>query len=189
MAESEKRDAILQAALGLIAERGFHNTPMSLVAKQAGASAGTIYHYFAGKDELIHALYQRIKRRFSQMLLVGALDHATPAAQLQQIWLNAFHYYAAHPDEAQFLEQYETSPYWKPTHDVQIGAEVAQLYAMIEELQARGVMKTLPFEVLFELTLGVAIRLARKHVTGSLTLSHAALRSVAESCWQAVAAR
>ena len=32
----EKRDAILKAALTLISERGFHNTPTSLIAKEAG---------------------------------------------------------------------------------------------------------------------------------------------------------
>ena len=55
---SDKRAAILQTTLDLISDRGFHNTPMSLIAKEAGVSAGTIYHYFAGKDELIFELYR-----------------------------------------------------------------------------------------------------------------------------------
>jgi len=37
---SDKRTAILDATLALISERGFHNTPMSLIAKTAGVSTG-----------------------------------------------------------------------------------------------------------------------------------------------------
>jgi hypothetical protein len=39
---SDKRGAILDAALGLIAERGFHNTPVSKIAEVSGVSAGTL---------------------------------------------------------------------------------------------------------------------------------------------------
>ena len=57
MTTGEKREAIIQAALTLFAEHGFHNAPMSLLAKQAGVSAGTIYLYFADKDDLIHVAH------------------------------------------------------------------------------------------------------------------------------------
>ncbi len=67
----EKREAILQAALELIAERGFHDTPMSLIARRSGASAGTIYHHFADKDDLIHALYRHVKTIFNRALVAG----------------------------------------------------------------------------------------------------------------------
>ena len=47
----DKRTAILQATLRLISENGFHGTAMSKVAKEAGVSAGIIYHYFDSKDD------------------------------------------------------------------------------------------------------------------------------------------
>jgi TetR/AcrR family transcriptional regulator, repressor of fatR-cypB operon len=40
IALKDKREAILQAMLELVAERGFHDAPMSLVAKRANTSAG-----------------------------------------------------------------------------------------------------------------------------------------------------
>ncbi len=39
---SDKRDAILKATLNLVSENGFHGTPMSKIAKEAGVSAGII---------------------------------------------------------------------------------------------------------------------------------------------------
>jgi AcrR family transcriptional regulator len=53
----DKREAILEAMLDLIVERGFHDAPMSVLAKRSGASPGVIYHYFPSKDDLIHAVY------------------------------------------------------------------------------------------------------------------------------------
>lgn len=62
MHKSDKRETILEAMLDLIVERGFHDAPMSLLAKRSGASAGVIYHYFPSKDDLIHAVYLRVRR-------------------------------------------------------------------------------------------------------------------------------
>src|SRR5262245_64943612 len=104
MAPRDKRETILQAALELIAERGFHGAPMALVAQRAGVSAGIIYHYFASKDELIHALYQQVDAEFSRALLAGGPQSLPIADAFKQIWLNAYRFYRAHPYETRFLE-------------------------------------------------------------------------------------
>ena len=50
----DKRTKILEATLRLISEKGFHGTPISKVAKEAGVSTGIIYHYFKDKHELLN---------------------------------------------------------------------------------------------------------------------------------------
>lgn len=52
----EKRSLILQAALKLFAEYGYHSCPVSKIAKEAGISKGLIYNYFSGKQDLLNAL-------------------------------------------------------------------------------------------------------------------------------------
>ena len=52
----DKRRAILDATLRLVSKNGFHGTAMSKLAREAGVSAGIIYHYFEGKDHLIDEL-------------------------------------------------------------------------------------------------------------------------------------
>src|SRR5262245_20911865 len=49
-AELDKEEAILNAALELFVERGFHGTTVPSVAERAGVAPGTIYHYFASKE-------------------------------------------------------------------------------------------------------------------------------------------
>ena len=54
------RERILRAALGLFAEKGYEATTMRDVAREAGASLGLAYRYFASKEEFALALYLRL---------------------------------------------------------------------------------------------------------------------------------
>lgn len=47
------RDAIIEAAVGLIRERGVIGTSISDVIARSGTSAGAIYHHFGSKDRLV----------------------------------------------------------------------------------------------------------------------------------------
>src|ERR1700751_1274747 len=47
---------LLGAALDLFAERGFASTRLEDVARRAGVSKGTLYLYFANKEELFKAV-------------------------------------------------------------------------------------------------------------------------------------
>lgn len=57
----EKKNAIKQAAVTLISEKGYHNTSSNEIAKVAGISIGTFYSYFSDKkalyEELVADLY------------------------------------------------------------------------------------------------------------------------------------
>ena len=50
---------ILTTALEMLRERGYENTTMRAIAKQAGVSLGNAYHYFGSKEDLIQAFYQQ----------------------------------------------------------------------------------------------------------------------------------
>ena len=51
----ERRLQILQSALNVFSEKGYHAANVSDVAAAAGVSQGTIYWYFDSKDELFQA--------------------------------------------------------------------------------------------------------------------------------------
>ncbi|MFV0348526.1 MAG: TetR/AcrR family transcriptional regulator [Halodesulfovibrio sp.] len=56
-----KRDVILDTAARLFAERGFNNTPTSLLAKEAGVAEGTIFRHFQTKDDIFFTLINNVK--------------------------------------------------------------------------------------------------------------------------------
>jgi len=67
----DKKAAVFAAALELIAEQGFTGAPMSQIAERADVGVGTIYRYFAGKEDLVNALYLDIKARLAAHTLRG----------------------------------------------------------------------------------------------------------------------
>jgi AcrR family transcriptional regulator len=203
--KGEKREAILQAALELVAENGLQHTPMSLISKRSGASAGIIYHYFEGKDDLLASLYQRIKREMSRAIAARYDPQQPLAKRFQSLWLSMFHYALAHPKEMVFLEQYESIPGVKQHEGVKTLQDMAEnwqekhlfgnedaleaqvLHGLVRDLSAQDLLKDLPLEVIGEFTMGVAVRLARQSAAGLVKLDEVALNNVARACWDAIA--
>lgn len=63
----DKQLAILEAATQVVAERGTGG-PTSQIAKLAGVSDGTLFRYFATKEELLNILYLYIKEDMSKKM-------------------------------------------------------------------------------------------------------------------------
>ena len=54
------REHILETALELFARKGYAETTMRDIAGEAGSSLGLAYRYFARKEEMVLALYERL---------------------------------------------------------------------------------------------------------------------------------
>lgn len=55
-----RRDQILDAAIQVFAEKGFHRATIRDIAKQAGIADGTIYNYFENKTALLLGILNRL---------------------------------------------------------------------------------------------------------------------------------
>lgn len=51
-----RRQQVLDAAIACFARDGFHQTSMADILREAGLSAGAVYSYFSGKEEIIAAV-------------------------------------------------------------------------------------------------------------------------------------
>ena len=56
--KKEKYHAILDAALRVIAEHGYHNSQVARIAREAGVADGTIYLYFKNKEDILISLFR-----------------------------------------------------------------------------------------------------------------------------------
>jgi len=55
---SEKKPQIIDAAIKVFAQKGFYNSKVADVAREAGIADGTIYLYFKNKDDLLISLFE-----------------------------------------------------------------------------------------------------------------------------------
>jgi TetR/AcrR family transcriptional regulator len=63
------RREILEAALGLFSEKGFHNVSMQEIAQKAEFAIGTLYKFFANKEDLYKALVLEQSEKFDNALM------------------------------------------------------------------------------------------------------------------------
>ncbi|NVD98579.1 TetR/AcrR family transcriptional regulator [Massilia sp. BJB1822] len=75
----QRREQVLEAAAQCFARRGFHAASMAEISKVAGMSAGHIYNYFSGKDEIISAFIELDTERVGELL--GELGQAEDPLQ------------------------------------------------------------------------------------------------------------
>src|ERR1700681_4971361 len=66
----EKRTAILEAASEVVAMLGV-SAPTAKIAKEAGVAEGTLFTYFANKDELLNRLYLELKMDLCAAMMTG----------------------------------------------------------------------------------------------------------------------
>lgn len=58
------REKIFKAAQRLFVEKGYHNTSIPEIVKEAGVSTGAVYHYFSSKEDLAKAIHQQAVQEF-----------------------------------------------------------------------------------------------------------------------------
>ena len=181
--KTSKREAILDAMLDVAVERGLHEAPMSLVAKRAGASPGVIYHHFASKDAIIQALYERIRSRKVSSILAGYTPGMDDREAFLLTSINTYRFYRKHRKETRFLEQVHAIGL--VCQPAAAGEKSEAQIAMEKRFCARskgGVFADLPQDVIHELTMGLATRLA----AAPRKLTDEELLSLAARMWTAL---
>jgi AcrR family transcriptional regulator len=73
-----RRQQILDAAAACFARDGFHRTSMQDIVKESGISAGLVYRYFTGKDDVIAAIVTQWHEQ-RQIFATGTVDERAAA--------------------------------------------------------------------------------------------------------------
>lgn len=85
---ARRRLHILRVATEMFARQGYRKTSMDEVAQQAGVAKGTLYTYYATKNELLMAAVALEKREHLGEV-VAVMDPERPAAERLRGWLMA----------------------------------------------------------------------------------------------------
>jgi len=141
---SDKRTAILSASLTLFTERGFHGTPTSMIAREAGIATGTLFHYFKTKEELITALYLSVKKEAGAVLKAGADGGRDWEEKLDRAGRAYIEWGLENPEKVRFMQQFCYSPFVsKETHEEGI-SHFLFFYDLIAEGIRAGRIKDCP---------------------------------------------
>jgi AcrR family transcriptional regulator len=101
----DKRNAILDAATRLFAERGLTAAPTSEISKQAGVAEGTLFTYFKTKDDLINALYRELKLELADAMMSDFPRKKNVRTRLRHVWDRYIRWGIANPRQYKVLGQ------------------------------------------------------------------------------------
>lgn len=77
MKNKPKYKKIIEAAVAVIAENGFHQAQVSKIAKRAGVADGTIYIYFKNKEDILTSLFSEKMGEFIERIQQVISDKAS----------------------------------------------------------------------------------------------------------------
>ena len=188
----ERREAILSAALECFTDRGFAATTVAEIRDRSGASIGSIYHHFGGKEGLAAELYVEGLRGY-QAGLLEALER-TPHAEgsIRGLVRHHLRWVESNPKLAKFLMGRRET-------ELRLATEARvrelnrgffpQVGAWMERHVRSKELRPLPPDLWEPLLLGPSQEFGRLWLAGRTRISlRRAERELAEATWNAVRA-
>lgn len=157
------RKAILNAALRMFSERGFHGTNVPDLAGEAGVGAGTIYRHFANKEDLVNEVYQEWKDRFKKSILNPMPDPQLGfREQFLELWARLWRFYRKSPEAMVFLDVHSHGDYLSPQSRALAEEFENELIQWIHFGQQNGVLAALEPELMISMVYGAFIGLIKR---------------------------
>ncbi|WP_391116267.1 TetR/AcrR family transcriptional regulator [Psychrobacillus sp. L3] len=88
--DKPKYKQIIDAAIIVIAENGYHQSQVSKIAKQAGVADGTIYLYFKNKEDILISVFEEKMEMFADNLNEIVKEDITASMKLFKMIENHF---------------------------------------------------------------------------------------------------
>jgi AcrR family transcriptional regulator len=179
-----RRDAILEAALESFGATG--ETAIEDVRRRSGASVGSIYHHFGGKDGIAAALYVETLAGYQSGAL-RTLHRADGAEEgVKALVRHHLRWVERNPERARFLLQ---SGAVRRVVSDELQELNRRLSAAIESwVERRAAIRPLPREVFYATVIGPAQEVSRLWLAGRVRSLRRLEDELAEAAWRAIRA-
>jgi AcrR family transcriptional regulator len=145
----DKRNAIIDAATRLFAERGLTAAPTSEISKQAGVAEGTLFTYFKTKDDLINALYRGIKLELADAMMSDFPRKKNVRTRLRHVWDRYVNWGIANPEQRKVLAQLQVSEVLTKDSRNAGSAPFVEFQTMIRDAIEKGIFRNdVPVELI-----------------------------------------
>lgn len=147
----DKRKAIMEAALKLFTERGFHGTSTAQISKEAGVATGTLFNYFPTKEDLINSLYFEVKGDLSHAMGNDIETESTFQGKIRRIWSNLIKWGINNQEQFLFIGQFCSSPYITKFTREEVIKEYIFLHKLVDEGIKTEAIRNFPAELIISM--------------------------------------
>ena len=185
----ERRESILEAALGCFLEKGYIATTINDIREASGATTGSIYHFFDGKGALAMALLEDAVAGWSGESKAAS---DTADAVIKASTAGLVNWGLKNPELFRFMDEIRTlsatAPEFAGIADTLIEGQSSASAAYGKFVKARKV-KDLPWPVAHSLILGPAYNYLRLATTGRARVAaKRAADALSDAAWASVKA-
>jgi AcrR family transcriptional regulator len=181
------RKEVIECALSLFAERGYHGTSIPAVMEKAGIGAGSLYRLFDGKETLVNAVFRDAKARLERALRDGLDESGEPRVLFDEMWGRLARFAEDEPTAFRFLELQDHTPYLDGESRQLELAVLAPLALACMDFQRRGVFRDdLGPDVMIAFVWGAFVGLVKAARLGYLKLTPAAVDGARDACFRAL---
>ncbi len=138
----------------LLTERGVQATPMSAIAKAANTGMGTIYNYFATKEELINAIYLYIKRSVIHLVAETVNSNAPLKARFFSFYSGLVNFYFKYPESFAFMDQFHSSPLITENTRLAGQQDFMPVIDLLQQGQKDGIIKKMDLNAILHFLAG-----------------------------------
>ncbi len=157
--DKPKYKQIIDAAVVVIAENGYHHAQVSKIAKQAGVADGTIYLYFKNKEAILISLFEEKMGQFVRSIRSRMAGKENAVEQLE-VLIESHFYMLSEDYHLAIVTQLELRQSNKDIR-LKINKVLKEYLLLVDEILHNGVKKEIFSEEL-------DIRLARQMVFGTI---------------------
>ena len=99
--EGNKEKDILDAAVKVFAQKGYHTAKITDIAKEAGVAAGSVYLYYENKEDLLLKIFEQLWRTLYKGLKeVSDIQSISPVEKIESMVDLLFDIFAQNPSLA-----------------------------------------------------------------------------------------
>lgn len=182
--EISRRDKVVNTALKLISNGGFHASPMSELAKLSGVAVGTIYHHFPSKEDLFESLYVETCTEAARALHETLSVKGKETQRLTSAWLALCGYFSSAPLRYLAVIQYRNSPLYSKNKEMEDA--FSALTALLKEGQKTGKFKKMNVAFQFEHFLSSVFAVVRLKTVEKKKISEKEVREMADAIIQSI---
>jgi AcrR family transcriptional regulator len=159
---TDRKAAIMKAALILFTQRGFHGTPTAMISESAGVSTGTLFRCFETKNDLINSVYFSAKERLGQVTYAGCEQENDLRKKLKRVWGNTIRWGVENPYEFMFIEQFSSSPFITDVTQEEALKNFSFLFELLDEGARTGTLKSLDHDLALEMLYSANVAVVKK---------------------------
>ena len=174
MKDANKHQKILHAAIKVFSEKGFYNSRVSEIAKEADVADGTIYLYFKNKDDILISLFEEEFGKFVENMQVELGKEKDPLQKIKRFAITHLSIVTKHPhlgevmgvevrQSTKFMKEYVNKPFLEYLNIIHSVVIEEQEKGLLRKDLTPGVMKRAFFGALDEMARYWVLSTKKKH--------------------------